>query len=761
MAIDTTIYGSVTDWDVYANGGNPDPNLQVYCLHEYLSQHTETPIGEPIDKSIACSGLGVESCFSKIKWYSTEDLATIGEGGGGNANPTFTDLRGVSSWCFGDSHVAYSGSASEYNQQGSVIVDGDGTISSTPAAFYRYAPEPASEPYLPGVWVNASNIKPITQFAHKNLVALIYVDVSDTLGDYLHQHTMTLKEYIDTYTVTYPYIYGVSIRLFIDNGNTSTIQRMTVNSINTCSIAILDKVNLPKIKPYMYNLVSYTGQYIKILGGFPAQSGVFTVQGSTDNNNKTYIGACIPDTWTFHVTSGNEQYQRSKGYVYRTYSDTFRDEVFLQVACFGLLFTDDFDVARYADITDENMYCGILDENLIGHGLYSHGSENADNAQIQWNNSNDSTYDPGYEPRIDPNVYGISSSFNSISLADGTLKRYALTGADMELLGQYLWDIIDTTDPDELIQNQTLTNFLTNNPLDCIVSVKRFPFTDMGAGSTVNLKLGKVTVPNTAGKVFTADSTTLSCGSKYVFPQFYDWRDYLCQYTLVLPFCGSVSLSPEVVVGKWIEVKYSIDYTTGTCTAWILSELDDGSDVIIDSASGNCSIDIPVSGVQTADITSQIYNANENLKALKFNNIVDGVKGGISFTKDITSGDKIRAVQSGLNYGQQIVNSIHEQSVSEWNIEHTQVPLKMIGASSGCNAFQQELIPRLIIHYPVKGSFDEKLYAHTVGYACCETYKIGSRSGYAEINNVELTGFSATSTEKQMIINTLANGVYI
>lgn len=761
MAIDTSIYGDVTDWNIYSNGGNPDPDLQVYCLSDYLSQNATTPIGEPIDKSLACSGLGQESCFSKIKWYYTGDLATVGEGGGGDVNPTFTDLRGVTSWCFGDTHRPYSGSQTEYGQDGSVIIDGDTVVSGTYPDLCRYAPEPASEPFAPTSWYNRSNIKPITQFAHKNLVALIYVDVSNTMGLYAELHTMTLKEYLDTYTTTYPYIYGVSFRLYIDNYNLSTIQRTGLGSINTCAVAMLDRVNLPKIKSYFYNLVSFTGYYIKLMGGFPAQGGRFTVQGSTSATNKTYIGACIPDTWKMHIIDGTEINQRSRGYVYREYSDTFEKECYVQMACFGLLFTADSQTALSGAIDDELMMCGVLDENLIGHGIYTSGTDNTENEQLLWNNSNDSNYDPSYEPRIDPNVYGISSSFNAVSLADGALKRYALNVADMEALGEALWDIIDTTDPDALIQNQTLTNFLTNNPLDCIVGIKKFALPDMGQSGTTNIRLGKINVPNTSAQAFYSDSTTMSCGSKYVFPIFYDWRDYLCEYTLVLPFCGTVSLPPEIVVGKWIEVKYSIDYTTGTCTAWVLSELDDGSDVVIDSASGNCSIDIPISGIQTADLTSNIYNANENLKALKFNNMIDGVKGSMSFVSAVSSGDKMAAMSSGLNLGSDIVNSIHNQVVGEWNINNTIIPLKMIGASSGCNSFQHELTPRLIIYYPVKGHIDEKAYAHTVGYQCCETSLISSYTGYAEISNVELSEFAATAAEKEMIKSLLASGVFL
>ena len=770
MAIDTSIYGEPSSWVAVGNtAGHPDTNARVYMRQNPNISYDTTPIGEPIDKSVSVSGLGTESVFSRLQFFDINDaIETTGELPF-VVNPTFTEVRSVTNWCFVSNNPVLQ--STDWNQQNNAITDGDTTALNADPRIQRYAPEPVT------AYENTANIRPFTQFSHKNLVICIYVTCT---ADFQTFHVYDLKTYKDTYSTTYPYITEVTGHLYsLDSGteptNTHPRRVLWINALNYCQVSILDRLQFPVVKPYMYGL-SWTvnSGYFKIMGGFllSATRANYNVNtsGHRVNEPKKYIGLCGTPKWKFYKHGSNGSDAPSEqlklwGRIYREYDDTFYDECMTQTACFGMLFTDSENAALYSETTSDDMFCGVLDENLIGHGVYTHGRDNADNVQLNWTNSNDSTYDPSYEPPYDPNIYGIPSSFNAVSLADGALKRYALNESDMELLGQELWNVIDTTDPDALIQNQTLTNFLTNNPLDCIVSVKKFPLEDMGQSGTVNIQLGKVKLLNTSAEEFYSDSTVKTCGNKFVNRKFGDWRDFMCEYTLVLPFCGSVSLPAEIITGHWIEVKYSIDYTTGTCTAWVLCELDDGAMVVIDSASGNCTVDIPVSGIQTADLTAQIYNANENLKAQKFNNMIDGIKGGMSFAGSLTgaakTGDISRGVTSGLSYGQQLVNSIHGQSVAEWNINHTQIPLKMIGACSGCNSFSHELTPRLIRYYPVKAPTDEKKYAHTVGYACCETAVIGTRSGYAEINNVELSGFTATATEKSMILSLLASGVYL
>lgn len=778
MGVNANVYGNVSDWNYYYNGQAEEPNDSVYCLSNtnWIVNNPNTPRGLPIDKSLACSGLGYESCWSHLKFYDAVSLAELGADGGGIADADIIENRAVTNWCFSESAEPYQQSA--YNSQFAVVPDclEIATNTNTYPDQCRYSPTPY-EDYRNGRW-NPSIIRPITQFNHKNLIACLYVHAVDGDG---YTIDTDLYTYCLTHSARYNTILAVYFQLFIDYGQT---QRRPIgvfaDTHNTLTVSILDNIQLPVTNPYMYNLVSWeSGNKIKLMGSI-CRDFNFDTKASTESDKKTYIGMCAPDTWVLNVTGGRTEHYEyaytSWGTIYREYDETFHDECFKEIACFGILFTDKESTAlNDFDIDSDDIYCGVLDENLIGHGTWTSGEHNADNAQLNWTNSNDSTYNPAFVPEVDTNIYGTSDSFNPVSLADGTLKRYVLDDAGMELLNKYLWDVIDTTDPDALIQNQTLTNFLTNNPLDCVVNIKRFPFSDMSQGAVTNIRLGKVTVPNTSAKPFDADSVTKSCGSVRIPDFFGDWRNYICKYTLVLPFCGSIDLPAEIVTGRDVEVKYTIDYTTGTCTAFALITDDSskyknsGNGVIaIDSASGNCSVDIPVSGIQTATLNSEIYNANENLKASKFNNMVNAVHQTVSIAESASSGSKTRTFDSLLSLAQMGVNAVHSASVAEWNINNTEIPTKLIGASSGCNALQFNLTPRVICYVPVTDSaYNNDKYAHSVGFACCESNTLsaysdgeGSRN-YIEVSNLDLSGISATATEKDMIISALSGGVYI
>lgn len=424
-----------------------------------------------------------------------------------------------------------------------------------------------------------------------------------------------------------------------------------------------------------------------------------------------------------------------------------------QLASFGLFFVDS--IANINEPLDsEKTFLGILEDG-VAYGKYSNGAKNREQDQWNWNTMEENSYDPSNPPAQDRSSDPVT--FNAVDLANGGLKRYVLDDTAMSAFGIDLYRVIDTSNPDELIQNQTLTNFLTNNPLDAVVSVKRFPLPDMSQGNLTNIMLGKVQM-QTAAKPFASTATILSCGAINIPAKFGNFLDYETQYELILPFCGTLSLDPKIVTGKNVEVKYSIDYTTGTCTAWILTVTSDGVETVIDSANGNCTIDIPLSGVQTATLTGEIYNANENLKTAKFNAVVNAVSGVGEFAKDV----KNRDVAGGAKTVANAVNSIHDIKKAEWNINNTQIPFKMIGASSGCNAFQIELIPRLNVYYPIVDStYNVADYRHNVGAAVCDTTTIGDYSGYAEITNVDLSGFAATAEEKNMITNALMGGVYL
>lgn len=622
----------------------------------------------------------------------------------------------------------------------------------------------------------------VTNMGVKRNVLVPYVKAGPTdTSDTNAIQTYDLATYLSTYKDAKPYVYSIGFEttvMYCESIEASSSNRRTLDSsYNLMLMEYIGSLNDfyyigpgSEWKTAHYNNDLFVPQTLKSphmpLGGYinngSHNAEVPSKLGYESTLNSVEVHAVIDcndikwDTW-INVGSSTAEGTCNKILVAdaRKYTEEeFREAVRHSLACFGMFFADSENVAQEGKLDDPQMHLGTI-VNGIGYGDYTSGKDNKNQPQWTWTSMSDNEYDPSNPPIPDRNSDPVT--FNPVSLADGGLKRYVLDDNAMSAFGVDLYRIIDTSNPDELIQNQTLTNFLTNNPLDAVVSVKRFPLPDMSQGTSTNIMLGKVQM-QTAAKPFTGTSTILSCGSINIPAKFGNFLDYQTQYELILPFCGTISLDPKIVTGKNVEVKYSIDYTTGTCTAWILTVTSDGVETVIDSANGNCAIDIPLSGVQTATLTGQIYNANETLKTAKFNAVVNAVSGIGDFAKDVKSRD----VAGGAKTVANIVNSIHDIKKTEWTINNTQIPFKMVGASSGCNSFAIEMIPRLNLYYPIVDStYNADEYRHNVGAAVCDTTTIGDYSGYAEITNVDLSGFYATAEEKNMIANALMGGVYL
>lgn len=775
MAVNNEIYGSVTTWPIvgtdFPQGDENNFYLADFGTGTYDRSTIKTGVDNgkltlntAIDKSLSWCGVGAFSTFSNLEFYNRKQ--------GDNFQRLNKDARTVTNfaimqrmttwplasplcatWYYADTTNTTYGSRARWQPN---ALDGD---SSTTGNFNM-------------------GLKPVVQLPMKNCVAVPVLHVKSTITDVSSStvHKVYLWDYLNTNNAvnynSHPYILNAGIQLWgtvSGGGNRS-------NRLLDSFIAVTDEISAGEGQPvnvsvpailqgksthyYAFGKVygsSSTDPYnfLTIFGLISGNSNFIYIPTSNDITRQAGASIILP-----HPQGVMTEPVSNNRIYYVQYYDGFQEWLRKQIACFGLFFTDDQATAESGALDADNMFLGILDDNNIGQGFYSSGSQNRQQKQWDWTSTNDSDYNPQAE--IDDNVYGRDWGFNPVSIADSTVRRYVMSDAELANFGKYLWDVIDAQNPDELIQNQTLTNFLTNNPLDCVISLKRFPFANMSQASPVNIVLGKVAVPSVTGHPFTSDAVVLSCGHKKIYRLFKDWRDYICDYFLYLPFCGTLKLDAETVVGRDLYVYYAIDYTTGTCTAYVTTRDDDGAEFYLDSASGNCAIDIPLSGAETATLTGEIYNANENLKALKFNGIVGAAQGALNIAGAAGSGSKLAAAGAGLQVGAGIVNAIHDVATADWNIQHTQIPLKMVGASSGCNSLQGELTPCIIRYYPITDSaYNEENYLHTVGAACCESNTIGNYSGYAEIVNADLSGIAATADEINMIKNLLAKGVYL
>ena len=635
---------------------------------------------------------------------------------------------------------------------------------------------------------NRCNTTFVTNLGVKRNVLIPYIKAGTTdTSDTNAIQTYDLATYLSTYKDTKPYVYSIGFEIAVMYGDSieaSSSTRRTLDS--SYNLMLMEYINSLNDFYYIgpnngwktahYNNDLFVPQTLKSphmpLGGYinngshnaeaPAKLGYESTLNSVDVHAIIDCNDIKWDTWV-NVGSSTADGTCNKILVAdaRKYAeDEFREAVRHSLACFGMFFADSETVAQEGKLDDPEMHLGTL-KNGIGYGDYTSGKANRKQPQWTWTSMSDNDYDPSKPIPADPNTYNGSMGTGLVLSFPTATTRYNIRTNDFITLTDKLWDAMALATPDN-VTNYSLDTFLTSNPIDSIVNVKWFPISEsMSIGKAVNVKLGKY---DTGISAYSAQTNILKdCGNVVIYPVsgngVANWIDKLTKITLYLPFCGSLNLDPETYMGRSVNVEYAIDLITGSCSAYVSYIADNGQRVITDIASGTCGIDCPVTGIQHATLDSQLYNATEQLKAMRVNNAINGLTSVLGLS-DVTN-NGISGISDTLKTGGTIYNALQSESVAEYNLHHTQTPTKMIGTSSAMTGAMCDLRPTIIFERPVIPPIDDSAYAHVCGYACCEPTTIGNLSGYAEFASVDLSGFKATAEEKNMIANALRGGVYL
>ena len=455
-------------------------------------------------------------------------------------------------------------------------------------------------------------------------------------------------------------------------------------------------------------------------------------------------------------------------------------------AAYGLFFCDDHvgndntdfsgGAAESTRWTHTDMMLGTIEDDGYTRGNYTHGADNANARQFNWTDSTDSTYDPDIPPIPTENVYNRQTNWNLVGDLSTLTRRYVLNSAAVQHLGRELWtissDLIDDggggVDYNNL-NDKILDSFLTQNPIDCIVDLRRYPM-EIPKADNCLLKLGKY---ETIVSGYTMEKTVYNYLFELrqpIYPLFYDsFIDYepYTHFELYIPFCGTVSIEPADILGRKLAVQLVVDFTTGTATAYVMSD-----NLVIKSAQGQIAIDIPVSGIQSVTAASQISNAIIDARVAKAGEI--GAVGNIASVSGIT-----RMLTNPFQTGAQISQAQWQSDRADYNLTHQNIPPHTIGAASSAASWAIDLNCRLIIYYPTGEVIREanppefilqKLaeYGHTTGFACCMTGQLKEFLGLTVGINADLNGIKtnsgirpATLQELQLLEAALEEGVIL
>lgn len=734
MAINESVYGSPSSW---ANFGENINQIKVVNFGNGYNLSSGVINGKlsydsGIDKSIAFCGIGSECPFSTLVYYHGEKGVITHE----------KKSENIASYFFNSIPSLYN---SNWN------------IS---AAYTLYD---NTETFDYGVWSKGGDsernanrwVQPIADFKPQNIVLCIYVDCKKTHDDVIV--TRTLKDYIDNKDyLTFPYVERVAGDIYIGNytpGGTNTRTTPLLTADFLMSVSTLEPFESTYIdRCYRYNSFQTTNEsYAPLL---------FSALRTTNfsYNNVICFGDFTNDS-NFEISQDNNNIWRMSYHVTEQNVAEFKELCLRSAAQYGLYFTDNTDTAFNGEFTDENMYIGILDSEGITHGEYLKGKRTAESAQAQWESVRESPYD--YKKNDNTN-YDNTTYFNYSLSSRAFTKMYVLTDEELSALANELYTAVHQAPTGEEIERYNQSVFLTQNPIDCIISLKQFPL-ELPFSVSQNIKLGSYTCKTTGAPLLYSTGVYSFIFSNSlnntVYPvydkSFLDYEPYTrCELTI--PFCGTVEIPVSYIYDyDSVEVQLVIDYITGACTAYIQS-----NGITIDSVQGNCAISLPVSGIQAATLDSQIHTAatERNKSALSGG---FGLIGGLAAVAiGIGTGGVGAAVMGGLAAVASSANMIYNDKKIEYDLQHMQMPLKQVGAASGAISMTYDMRCKMRITRPKLDNYNSEVYANTVGFACLLNGNVrdfhGLTSGIIKLDNVP-----CTAEEKNYITSMFTNGIYL
>lgn len=461
-------------------------------------------------------------------------------------------------------------------------------------------------------------------------------------------------------------------------------------------------------------------------------------------------------------TQGTKRHLKS-GITY----DEFANYLKQQLAYLGFRFCID---AKHLDddINSQYFFIPVIDEKgVTTGGFYQANSAEAETLP-NYNWTNDVYTETPYngtddEEDDDPNDYDetLTTDLNPYAATYHSkfLNYYRLDSAALRSVIDYVYTNLPTNQPE--------TDFLTNNPIDSIVSLMMFPFRVDWQEGWYYPFFGKVKCTTASVHIPKSHIQIIDCGQHLFYPHFgeNDFRNYT-PYTsaeLYLPYCGNVKIEPTIYLNKLIGIKYIVDLITGACTALIFRAEKGAQNygLLTEMINGQIGITLPTTGVKSNDLQRDILNKQAAYRQASNTAMISGANAALSLfsmAANPSVSGAVGALNSVLNWD----SATERQNIANYDVKHIQVPFSVKGSASSICALAEEPTPYLTIRYAkMLPEYNAEIYAHTVGYACIINDLISNYSGYAEITGVDLSGIVATDEEKAIIKNYLESGVYL
>ena len=733
MAVNENIYGAANQWynSSFQQAALTKKNKVAYFGENIIDRTLEKGVtagklsyNSGIDKSLSYCGLGSECALSHIAYAANKS---------GNVSIIDRQERETTNFAFFEkSSSAEIEALTVYNFSDLRYIAWNAALNVNNYQFNRY-------------------LAPLTKIIPENVV--LAINVYAAKNDYTDISVFPLNTYLQASTHnTRPKIISVYVEAYIGNYAENVIPRETLGGVPfgryyvPFHLGLLDEY---KIDSENTQFFSYAFYHQSVFGNF---SNSATLANSNDFMPIAYTNNSYP-----HIRC---EKINNTCYAATDYYPEFEQDILKTVACFGLYFTGDLQVAAYGNLTHNNMYIGILDSDGVGRGKYLRGAETANAPQNTWADMSLSGYDYKTTDNTD---YKNNTQFYGTWSSNAFTKMYVLTDSQVSALANELYTAVSAAPSGEEIERYNQSVFLTQNPIDCIISLKKFPM-NLPYSAAVPMKLGSYTTTVNAAPLlystgiysFTFSNSSDNGLYQWFNNSFLDYEPYTkCELTI--PFCGTVEI-PTTYLHDYdtIDVKLIVDFITGACTAYIQAR-----NITIDSVSGECAVTLPVNGLQSATLDSQIHSAATARNKSALTNGLGLIGGLAAVGIGIATGGIGTAVIGGIAALTSGANMITQDKNIEYELQHMQVPMKQVSGASGAINQSYDMRCKMRITRPkILGSYDAEVYANTVGFACLINTTVSSLSGLT-VGDINLDGLDASDVEKQLIKNAFASGVIL
>lgn len=755
------VYGTPDTWakcGVFYAVGDGDPTTKTIapkiCVWDSTTSVTrkgslsralnagKVEAGVPIDATICpCGQDSAVSCFGKIGLFtnhSDTDANKIPDKIISYENPV--------NWYFSEISRFYP-NARDFTPQ----------LTNRDSDICRWSPN--------GVLTNSNNQnRYVTPFVYYQLKSIFANIVVNTITGYDNEGrpytaSVSLDEWKNNYTNR-----KINLGILQLKGITShtgeTIQYTTPNLDPYLSVGVSLLNDVDGITDY-YTYYTDRRQEVRLFGD---------LYSNAYNTGDTYYMLAYDMFEGVEVKSVFEAGQTEGGWrVWQEipYSEANYEAIMKMAACFGVPFSPTSKTQFVKEFTDNDLYLPVIDEDGIAHGEYTHGLRNVANPLYDMDGVRDIDYNPSQ--KVDPNTYSNTTGFNTVTTNAALTKRYVLDAANVEKLADDLWTIcsqLSSTDF-EHFEGKLKDEFLTQNPIDCIISLQRFPFQIPGLGTKAPIRLGKSEGSAQGYATYFIFNTILFSG-KQIWPRFgncfLDYEPYT-SYEIYVPFCGTRKLRAEDLIGHTVNVHMQIDLITGSCTAYIMAD-----QLVIETLNGSCAVDQQLSGAQTATMNANIFNG---ILAQKQTDKIEG----FNIAKTWLPGNWVSDLMDPMGNAMRMSNAKYEAQKANYDITHVQVPPHKIGAASPLLSWYQEFDARIIIYYPEGDVINSAIpptlnegalatFGHLKGFGTVSPGTVSqfrgdvSKSWYLQ-GDIIADGIPCTDSERKRIKSMFAAGVYI